>query len=100
MRTPPLSSPTASIATVSDEESPRVKNVVVLFHVTDGAGLAKHLLSLYYPPRARFTRNFYNFKSAPFSYTVFPRSGLVIATGISAKRFWKKPRGAVHLQTI
>ena len=80
---------------VGPEERPRVRNVVALLRVGETA--REGAVSARPPADARFTRNFYNFhrvrtpltSPAPgshrpprFAYTVFPRSGLVIATGI------------------
>ncbi len=77
-----------------EEERLRLRNGVALLRVGETA--RESAVSRRPPADARFTRNFYNFhrvrtsltSPAPghrrpprFAYTVFPRSGLVIATG-------------------
>ena len=79
------------------EEPPRCRNVVALLRVSSGT--PREALRLRPPASARFTRNFYNFHHSRtggsdeerahrrrlqprFAYTVFPGTGLVIATGI------------------
>ena len=80
---------------VGSKERPRVRNVVALLQVGETA--REGAVSRRPPADARFTCNFNNFhrvrtpltspalgshRPLRFAYTVFPRSGLIITTGI------------------